>query len=519
MKNGTSPLRRLALPAVLLLTFTVALVVFLPRETEAQSATKEVSTHLELNETVSGRVPVIPGSPSSTSYRISVPEDVFALTLEIENAPADLDILLLDSLGHEVALAEEMLFNEILTLSRITYPALEAGDYVVEILYQYSRPPVVQDVQLAEIPFDLTARTVVPRIRQTIRPGSSVRGTLHPDRGMIEIYRIEVPTGTVALRIDVSDTDGDVDLFLSSGKIPVDPYGADFVADSIRSTEQIVLDRSSDPSLRPGTWYLMVLDQLSDLYPVDYTLTIHDGRDAPAVLQEQDLTVTPPRDAPMLEHALRAVVEVLTVDGGGSGVVVSPAGHIITNKHVITADSGLLEEDLVIAFTLDPARPARELFRAELVEVARDRDMALLQITSGRYHQPLPSGQTFPWVALGDDRSLVITDPLHLFGYPSIGSTTSRTTLTYSSGSVAGFQQVPFGRLIKTDGLISGGNSGGAALDGDYNLVGMPTEIVSFGATQIGYVYPVSAIPPAWLQAIRAGGGDAEELPGGAARR
>ncbi len=81
--------------------------------------------------------------------------------------------------------------------------------------------------------------------------------------------------------------------------------------------------------------------------------------------------------------------------------------------------------------------------------------------------------------------------------------------MTYTRGVVAGFQTVPFGRIIKTDAVINEGSSGGAALDDQMRLVGLTTEVVGFDTSQLGYIYPVMSIPESWLQTIsgnRSGG-------------
>lgn len=514
------PRRAVVIAGVLFLTVG-ALALWVPDTIEAQFSrrTKEVIPELPLNRTISGQVDVTRGAASAATFRLHVPEDVFALTVEIRDAVADLDILLRDSSGQETAVAQEMLYNETLFLSRLSSPSLAPGNYLVEILYQYSRPPVVAGRQLTEVPFSLTARAVMPPVRATLLPGMTMSGVLHPENAMVDLYRIEVPTGSPALRIDISDAEGDVDLFLNYGSPSWDPYRADHIADTLRSSEQIVIDRTTATSLRPGIWYLMVLDQLSDLHPVPYTLTVHNEHTPPASLRSipQDPEFAMP--ATPGERAIASVVEILGVSSGGSGVLVSPAGHILTNMHVVMRDSGLLDDDLVIAVTVDPARPARELFVADIIDSAPDRDLALLQIRAGRYGQVVPPDRRFPYLPFGDDRTLTIGDPLQLLGYPSIGSTASRTTITYSGGFVAGFQQVTFGRVIKTDGLISGGNSGGAAMDRHYSLVGIPTEMVSRGAAQVGYVYPVSALPARWNTIISEAGGGREASPGGGVRR
>lgn len=488
--------------ATLLLVAMVATALMAPALMTPVSAqswnTKQRTPQLQTGEPVSGTVRTVGAGAGSTRYGLAIPNDAFLLSLELSGSPADLDIIIYRD-GDLVAYSELTLFNETLEISRLTEPALTPGTYEVEIAYQYSRPPVVDAEQLTEIPFTLTTTIVRPEIRRVLSPGESVRDTLRPEEGMVALYRIDVPSGTSVLRIDLSDTWADLDIFLNRLEAEMDPFESDFWSQTIRSTESLVVDGESFPPLRAGSYSLMVIDQLAAEYPSSYRLTVHDRAGAPPELLSYPEIPRPTDD---LQRAVLATVELLTPTGGGSGVVVSPEGHIISNWHVVAADDGNAESEITVGLTTDTAFPAQEIFMAEVVDAMPERDLALLRIVSGRYGQPLPRGLRFPYLELAPAESTRIGDELHLFGYPSIGGTGSRVTITYSRGVVAGFQTVPFGRLIKTDGEINEGSSGGAALNDSFQLLGLPTEVVGLDAGQIAYIYPVSAMPADWRRRI-----------------
>ena len=493
--NGWSWKSRRARPAIIALAVLSVAGIVIP--VTAQKRTR--ADLAPLDQPIAGAVATVGPEAGPVSYRITVPDDAFELSVVISNAPADLDIVVYGEGGELLTFSELSMYNESLTLSRLGDPALPTGPLDVEITYQYSRPPVVDGVELTEIPFTLEFQVARLASEGNLRLGQATRGTLTPDEGMADVYRVEVPTGTNALRVDVSDTDGDLDLFVSRDAPPVVPYEADHLSQSIRSTETLVIDRESSPPLRPGSYYVLVLDQLSSSFATDYTLSIHDDATPPPVLSA---AVEIPRAETELERAILATVELLTNSGGGSGVLVDPRGYLLTNWHVVQADSGAAEEDITVGFSTDPGIPAEETFRAEVVTSAPDRDLALLQIVSGRYGQPLPAGARFPFLQM---RESVITvgEDLRFLGYPWIGGTGSRATITFTRGTVAGFQTVPFGRLIKTDGVINEGSSGGAAIDNSLRLVGLPTEVVGFDGSQIAYIYPVTAIPDDWFELLR----------------
>ena len=78
-------------------------------------------------------------------------------------------------------------------------------------------------------------------------------------------------------------------------------------------------------------------------------------------------------------------------------------------------------------------------------------------------------------MTLGNSSKLKLGQQLHIFGYPAIGG----ETITYTSGDISGFTYeagIQGRAWIKTSASISGGNSGGTAIDDQGNLIGVPTQ-------------------------------------------
>jgi S1-C subfamily serine protease len=157
----------------------------------------------------------------------------------------------------------------------------------------------------------------------------------------------------------------------------------------------------------------------------------------------------------------------------------------------------------VISIPVDPHRPSVESFRGHVEKIDKPRDVALVRVTSGFYGQPLPSGYVFPTVEMGGSEELAIGEPLWLVGYPSTGGQGSRVTITATRGIVSGFDRAEFGTVVKTDATITLGNSGGAAIDSQGRIVGVPTSTVEVGSGHIGYVHPLSALREEWRALIR----------------
>lgn len=451
------------------------------------------------DQSVEGSV-VLSDADQAAAYQITVSDDVFAIRVEITDAPADLDLYLSDTDGEVVAYSELTDYNESLFLSRLTDPALLSGRFTLEVAYGYDRPPLAHGVRLDEIPFRVQVHTIRLRPTDTLRPGDTITGELIPENAMVAFYRVIVPEHVNTLRLDISDTDADADLFLSYRGMPADPFQADHVSQTLRSSESIVIDRSSAPALRTGTYYLLVADQVALDSGAEFHLSVSDTADAPPELGVVPVLPTPASD---LDRALLATVEVIAGSGGGgSGCILSSAGVVLTNFHVVRADNGQPDPDLTLGVSLDNARPPVELFRAEVIEYSEELDLALLRVTGDRYGRQLSPEIEFPFLNLRVGEPS-IGEALEFVGYPGVGGTGSRASITFTTGVVAGFQRTASGSLIKTDGEINSGSSGGAALDTAYRLVGVPTSVVGEDSGQLAYIVPVTDIPSDWMEHIR----------------
>jgi S1-C subfamily serine protease len=244
-----------------------------------------------------------------------------------------------------------------------------------------------------------------------------------------------------------------------------------------------------------------VVDAFDEERPIDFAvLAEFDAAPPAAVLAIPALHASIGNEP--LGRALSAVVEITTDDSSGSGTLLTSDGWILTNAHVVEDLGGDPVQEVVVGLTLDPALPPVELFRAVVREVDKQRDMALLKITSGFYRQPIPKEVVLPTLTMDATEHPAIGDVLFLVGYPSTGGRGSRVTISATRGIVSGYDTSAFGAVLKTDAEITNGNSGGAALDAQGRLIGIPTSTVENGSGQIGYVHPISAMPAKWHDEI-----------------
>ncbi len=163
----------------------------------------------------------------------------------------------------------------------------------------------------------------------------------------------------------------------------------------------------------------------------------------------------------------------------GSGVIVHPAGLIVTNAHVITGNSTATRiKDVSVSYRADwaDAKAPMQKHKASVLGFDRTNDLALLQLRS-----PGP----FPYARLGTSADLMIGETVVAVGNPlgREGSVThgivSATNRRLESPTGAEFDD-----LIQTDAPLNQGNSGGPLFNILGELIGITQALA--GDRQFG---------------------------------
>jgi Do/DeqQ family serine protease len=158
--------------------------------------------------------------------------------------------------------------------------------------------------------------------------------------------------------------------------------------------------------------------------------------------------------------------------GLGSGVIVSPAGYILTNNHVI-------EEADQIEVILNDGRKSA----AQVIGTDPETDLAILKVDL----------KDMPVITLGDSDALAIGDQVLAIGNPfGVGQTVTSGIVSALGRTQLGINT--FENFIQTDAAINPGNSGGALVDTNGHLMGINTAIYSRsgGSMGIGFAIPTS---------------------------
>lgn len=466
---------------------------------------QENYTRLRPNTQHASSVPLSTDGSGYDTFTFEVGPDDFAVRLSLSDAPADLDIFVkheqeIQSYEYVDAYSDSHDYNETLFFSRLSDPPLEEGRYFVDVVYNRVSLPFEKWSRLKEIPFKIKLETISATQHTKLKPGRAAYGELVPEEGMAATYSIEIPEGQTHCRIDLFDTKADLDLLVGYEKPVLTRKNADYLRESFIGQESIVLDGSEDePELPPGTYYITVFDAVSNERPEQFGLQVSFQSEPP----EKLLSIPRfPRSDDELQQAFLSTVEVVGEAGRGAGCLVSEDGLFLTNWHVVRGLDGDVSEDIYVAAGLSQQNPPRELFKAELLDYDDETDLALLQIESGLYGQSLPSDYEFPYFRFADTQGVQIGQPLSFIGYPESGGSSSRVSVSITRGIVSGFEREADSVLIKTDAVITPGNSGGAAINAFYELVGLPTFTVGEKNSPMGFIRPVSEIPTAWQQKI-----------------
>jgi Do/DeqQ family serine protease len=156
--------------------------------------------------------------------------------------------------------------------------------------------------------------------------------------------------------------------------------------------------------------------------------------------------------------------------GLGSGVIIDANGYILTNHHVVDG-ADQIKVDLT----------DNRSFDARLVGADPPSDLAVLKVEA----------TNLPVLTLGDSDKTRVGDVVLAIGNPlGVGQTVTMGIIS-AKGRQTGLSNGSFEDFLQTDAPINRGNSGGALVSTNSELIGINSQILSPSGGSIGLGFAV----------------------------
>jgi serine protease Do len=160
--------------------------------------------------------------------------------------------------------------------------------------------------------------------------------------------------------------------------------------------------------------------------------------------------------------------------GVGSGVIVSADGSILTNHHVVEG-----AEKITVLMSDNKS------YDAKVVGTDQPSDLAVLKIEA----------QNLPFLTLGNSDGVRVGDIVLAIGNPlGIGQTVTAGIIS-AKGRRTGLSDGNYEDFLQTDAPINRGNSGGALVNLNGELIGINSQILSPGGSSGGNIGIGFSIP------------------------
>ena len=232
-------------------------------------------------------------------------------------------------------------------------------------------------------------------------------------------------------------------------------------------TKEIIITQQASPMVKTSYESPIVIRDSAE--NTDFTVAVdrtinavvhitNKGKSSPQSYSLLDFFYSSPKNYPQI--------------GMGSGVIVSPDGFLITNNHVIE------DADQIEVTTND-----NRVFSADLVGTDASSDIAVLKIKGN---------DPFPYLRFADSDQTRIGEWALAVGNPfNLNSTVTAGIISAKARDLNPYDATNQS-FIQTDAAVNSGNSGGALVNTNGDLIGINTAITSNGmGTFIGYSFAV----------------------------
>jgi len=175
----------------------------------------------------------------------------------------------------------------------------------------------------------------------------------------------------------------------------------------------------------------------------------------------------------------------------GTGFFISSDGYVVTNAHVVED-----MHEIGVWVALDPRSSARVGYRAEIIAIDHETDIAILKIDYSPTHV----------FRLADFRSAFVGDRIFALGFPITHILGSDIVAT--SGIISSIREIDF----QIDALLQPGNSGGPIINERFELIGVAKSILRIN-TNVGFAVRNTYITSLLPQNVVIRGGNVRSMP------
>ncbi len=174
---------------------------------------------------------------------------------------------------------------------------------------------------------------------------------------------------------------------------------------------------------------------------------------------------------------------VQETEGSGSGIIFNSDGYILTNNHVVTLDSDKAADDIQVI--IHDGKNSTKKYKAKLIGRDAQTDLAVLKISGAKDLTVAEFGNSDD-VKVGD-LAVAIGNPL---GEELAGTVTTGYISALNRKIQLDDREF---NLIQTDAAINSGNSGGALVNANGEVIGINSaKLQATGVEGIGFAIPIN---------------------------
>ena len=225
--------------------------------------------------------------------------------------------------------------------------------------------------------------------------------------------------------------------------------------------ERVYLEQESKAK-KVAENHILLSDQLSKTFlssaPTDFILAAQKSREAVVSIKS-------------LKEVNENSYRNTFASSSGSGVLISPDGYIVTNNHVIKD-----------ATSIEVMLNNNKLYKARLIGDDPSTDLAVVKIDT----DPLP------YMVFGNSDSLAIGEWVLAVGNPfRLQSTVTAGIVSAKARNINVLEDFGIESFIQTDAAVNPGNSGGALVNTQGQVVGIIAAIMTYSGKYEGFSFAI----------------------------